>query len=487
MRNEWVIEKIKTLVIVVLFLSAILLLYFFWKGSSFDDFKFPDVNISADTIITPEASELVEPKNVQITFGPENYTQFSTNTRTLWQQFLQDYIAFSESENIFIEEIPMEKWKESMRLKSIRYEFSYDIPLSYLDALGATTIPQAEEIETFSIIAYSIASKESIFLYDRENDKYYRMVSDADYTTLEEQISQLEKEPHNIFYPIDLFFGVENHTLLPYDRQENLLTLASVSEASSSSTDQERKIAEKFFGENLDFIRKITEDDGTIVYMYGVGQKILTLHPLGIVEYSEEVDHNPSELSYYQSLTLATQFIANHGNWMTIDGKEIDPYLECSTKITDRSKETGYRFAFGLKQNGYPLYNDNGPQMIVELVGDQIVYYKRQIHTAYNSISREENLPQQVVSIIELLPAKYTTLALVLKENGMEISDVSADEQFNSVIKQISAVDIGYFKQKNQENEEFFTPAWVIRFSSVNVFFELYSGDYLGFVNEGAR
>lgn len=487
MKNEWAIEKIKTLIIVVLFFSAILLLYFFWKGSSFEDFKLSMPNISADTIITPEASELVEPKNVQITFGPENYTQFSTNTNELWLQFVKDYIAFSESENIFIEEIPIEKWKESMRLKSIRYEFAYDLPLSYMDALGATSIPQAESINTFSTIAYSVASKESLFLYDRQNEKYYRMVSDADYTSLEQEISRLESEPHNIYYPINLFYGVKNGTLLPYDRQERLHTFTSISEATDPSTDRERRIAEKFFGENLDFIRKITEDNGTIIYMYGLGQKILTLDPQGIVEYTEEINNDTTELPYYQALTLATQFVANHGNWMTIDGNEIDPYLECSTKIVDRSKKSGYRFAFGLKQNGYSLFNNNGPQMIVELIGNQIVYYKRQIHTPYNTIINEEENVPPVISIIELLPAKYTTLASVLKENGLEISNVSADEQFNSVMEQISAVDIGYFQQKNSEDEEFFIPAWIISFSSINVFFNLYTGDYLGFINEGVR
>lgn len=486
MKNEWVIEKIKSLVIVVLFLSAILLLYFFWKGFSLEEIRLPLTNFSTDTIITPNTSELVEPKNVQVTFGPENYTQYSTNTDTLWNNFVKDYIAFSESENIFVEEIPMEKWIESMQMKSIRYEFAYDLPLSYLDALGAASIPQAESIEAFSVIAYSVASRESIFLYDSQNDKYYRMVSDADYTSLEQQISQLNQTPHSIYYPINMFYGVRNDTLLPYDRQERLLTLSSVNEIKDSSKDRERKIAERFFGENLDFIRKIIEDDGTVIYMYGVGQKILTLDPQGIVEYTEEVDNDYRELPYYQSLNLATEFVARHGSWTTIDGKEIDSYLEYSTEINDSSRRKGYRFSFGLKQDGYPLFNDNGPQMIVELIGDQIVYYKRQIDTAYNTMSPETE-DRQIYSIIELLPAKYTTLALVLKENGAEISDVSADEQFNSVIEQITALDIGYFKQSDQEGDAFFIPAWVINFSSINIFFDLYSGDYLGFIDEATR
>lgn len=486
MRNEWIIEKIKSLVIVVLFLSAILLLYFFWKGFSLEEIRFPFTNFPTNTSITPVTTDLVSPKNIQVTFGPENYTQYSTDTNTLWSSFIKDYIAFSESENIFVEEIPMEKWVESMQMKSIRYEFAYDLPLSYLDSLGAASIPQSDSIEVFSVIAYSVASQESIFLYDGQNKKYYRMVSDADYTSLEQQISQLEQMPHSAYYPINMFYGVKNDTLLPYERQENLLPFSSVNEIKDSPKDLERKIAEKFFGENLDFIRKITEDDGTIIYMYGVGQKILTLDPQGIVEYTEEPDSDYTELTYYQSLNLATEFVAKHGNWITIDRKEINPYLEYSTEINGNSKRQGYRFSFGLKQNGYPLFTDNGPQIIVELVGDQIVYYKRQIDTAYNTVNLETDI-QQVCSIIELLPAKYTTLALVLKENGIEISDVSADEQFNSVMELITALDIGYFKQSYPEGESCFIPAWVINLSSINIFFDLYSGDYLGFIDEGAR
>ena len=485
MRNEWILEKIKSLIIVVLFFTAILLLYFFWKGFSLDEIRLPLSSFSSDTHVSPTSLDLVEPKNIQVTFGSENYTQYSTNTGDLWNDFVKDYIAFSESENIFIEEISMEQWIESMQMKSIRYEFAYSFPLSYLDALGAASISQVESIEV-SVIAYSVASRESIFLYDSQNEKYYRMVSDADYTALDEQISQLEQMPHAVYYPINTFYGVKNSTLLPYDRQENLFPLLSINEIKDSKKDQERKIAEKFFGENLDFIRKITEDDGTVTYMYGVGQKILTLNPQGMVEYTEDLSNNYTALTYYQTLDLATKFIANHGSWTTIDGKEIDPYLECSTKIAADAKKTGYRFTFGLKQNGYPLFNDNGPQMIIELIGNQIVYYKRQIDTAYNTIDSENEI-RSVCSIIELLPAKYTTLALVLKENGVEISDISADEQFNSVMEQITALDIGYFKRNNQEGEAIFVPAWVISRSSINIFFDLYSGDYLGFIDEGAR
>lgn len=491
MRNDWFVEKVKTSVIVVLFLSAILLLYFFWKGSTFEDIKFPLAGLPGENLVITKPSEIVMPKNVQVTFGADNYTLYSAKTRELWNQFLKEYITFSESENIFVEEIPAAKWRESMLMKSIRYEFSYSLPLSYLDALGATNIPQAESISSFSVIAYSIASKESIFVYDSINDKYYRMVSDADYTTLDARISELEAAPHDTYYPINMFYGINNDTLLPYQLQIALQPLYSSNEIADSSKDYERQIAEKFFGESLDFIRKITEDDGTIIYMYGVGQKLLTLDPRGIVEYTEELNNSYSQLSYYNSMKLASKFVSTHGNWLTLDGDPLDPYLEYSTKLSLDSKKEGYRFAFSLKQNDYPLYCINGPQIIVEVVGDQVIYYKRRIDITHKSLNEPtEVAPGQPVSIIELLPAKYSTLSFVLDQNDRKVSDTAAtvDEQFDSVVEQITAVSVGYFKQRDQDTgASFFVPTWVISLSSIDVFFDLYTGTYLGYTDEGAR
>ena len=88
MRRDWVIEKVKTLIIVVLFLPAILLLYFFWKGFSFDELRLELPQVSSENVLRLSPEELVAPKDVQVTFGPDNYSLYTSNTGELWKSFL---------------------------------------------------------------------------------------------------------------------------------------------------------------------------------------------------------------------------------------------------------------------------------------------------------------------------------------------------------------------------------------------------------------
>lgn len=489
MKQEWVIEKVKTAIIVVLFLSAILLLYFFWKGFSFDDIKLQFPTVLSDNIVVPMPEEVIKPRDVQVTFGPDNYSLYTANADVLWDRFVQDYISFSESENILVEEISESQWKESMQLKSIRYEFSYPLPLSYLEALGAASISQANGIHSFSIIGYSVASKESIFLCDRENNTYYRMVSDQDYTGLDEEISSLEQQPHSPCYPISMFYGVNNDTLLPYDLQTQLQPLFAQNESMEGGKNLEQSIAEKFFGENLDFIRKITDDDETIVYMYGLGQKILAISPDGKIEYTEEPGNTYTDLSFYDSVVLALKFVASHGNWVSFDGEPLEAYLVHCSAISSDKKQNTLRFTFGLEQNDYALYSQNGPQIIVEVTGSQVTYYRRNIDTAQKALNPGDYaLDGQTSPVIEILPASYHILAEILRNTGTEVPGQTADEQFNSVIQQITSVSAGYFEQADENTgEAYFVPAWVIQLNHVDVFFDLYSGVYLGYTNEKMR
>lgn len=489
MRRDWVIEKVKTLIIVVLFLTAILLLYFFWKGFSFDELRLELPQVSSENVLRLSPEELVAPKDVQVTFGPDNYSLYTSNTGELWKSFLLDLASFSKSENIFVEEISLSQWIESMQLKSIRYTFSYPLPTSYLESLGVAGFSQASGLEAFTTIGYSVASRESIFLSDRQTGKYYRMVSDRDYTSQDNQITSLETQPRSLCYPISMFYGAANATLLPYDLQSQLQPLAVHQEPAEDLEEYQQRIAEEFFGENLDFIRKITGENNQVVYMYGVGERVLSLDPSGRLEYSQQPGNSGSALSFYDALVLASDFVATHGNWLSFQKEPMDAYLIQAQALEENGRKNGYRFFFGDKANGYPLYSQQGAQILVEVTGNQVTRYERNTLSILQTLTSPEPAgTAQACPIIEILPADYHILAQILRQLGQEVSGETPDDQFNAVLQQISSVSLGYFEQINGETGAvYYTPCWVIRLSGANVFFDLYNGAYLGYLSETVR
>ena len=67
-------------------------------------------------------------------------------------------------------------------------------------------------------------------------------------------------------------------------------------------------VAENIFGDTLDFVRKITDVSGNETYMYGYGQKRLTLYVNGNIEFKEDINEENSP-NFYNDLETTLRFI----------------------------------------------------------------------------------------------------------------------------------------------------------------------------------
>ena len=67
-------EKIKNVVLVVLFLFTILLLYFFWKDEELKEFSLADLRFSDEKENVIAINDITVPSHIDICFGNETYT-----------------------------------------------------------------------------------------------------------------------------------------------------------------------------------------------------------------------------------------------------------------------------------------------------------------------------------------------------------------------------------------------------------------------------
>jgi hypothetical protein len=357
-------EKAKNVSLVVLFLSTVLLLYFFWGNISFGELR-PSSSEAGEEL--PETVDLVRPEQITINFGGDTYTVLPAGD--IWRNdtekdsFVEALGRFGPAENVRVEEITEKQYSQVMKLESIRAEFNYDIPLADFCELFDMQKPQSYDvIETVTSIGYSTAEGgNSLFICDGKNDRHFRLVAgsgesgngnNAGFPAL---IASAAAEEYNIYYPAGSYLGVENDNLIPFSVRTSLKGFPYRKEISSDQTEKINAVAEQFFGRNFDFVRKITEENGTIIYMYGYGQIVLIVNTDGSIEYKEGLTDNVKGQSFSEALETAVNFVANHGSWGAPEKTGMTPYLK--DVLPDPQNKDVRRFVFGMEINGNRLYS----------------------------------------------------------------------------------------------------------------------------------
>ncbi len=486
-----VIENIKNISLVVLFLTTVLLLYFFWGNISFDGLKSPSIQVTGEV---PETAVILRPEQIILNFGAENYTVVPPGE--LWYNnketgsFVEELVRFGPAENILVEEITYEKYQQVKGIKSIWASFNYAIPISdFCSNFGITKLQSYDVIETVTEIGYSTADRgNSLFIYDGKNRKQYRLLAedpkDQDNkgnTKFPALIDSIEAEGYNIYYPISSYLGIANDTLVPLSVEANLRSFPFLQDTYSYQTEKISVIAEKFFGGNFDFVRKITEENGTVIYMYGYGQNVLIVNTDGSVEYKEtQLSGNTMEQSFSGALETALNFIASHGAWESFEGAKLTPHLKNAIPLPNNEK--GYRFTFDIEINGNRLYYEEGEPVTVDVISGQVIYYKRHfIDFDQEDIEAVETYTaENAFSAVNLIAQNCKYIYSLLHQSG-EVNETSdLDVMLNEIAALVKDMKIGYVKLADKEATEI-PPVWVVTVNDTEFYFDLYTADPIGY------
>jgi regulatory protein YycH of two-component signal transduction system YycFG len=325
------IEAIKNVILVVLFFSTMLLLYFFWENPMVESFNISRMIGEDEIAEAPSIQDVTRPQETVVHLGGGIYTKLNEGEYDAWNQFILACNQFGKDESLVVEEIAKEQYNKIMEFRSIQYDFQYDIPFSSLCSLYQMTKVQSfDQIETASVMGYSTGSPESLFVYDGRNNKYYRLVSEVQETGLNNMITQIETGGYVTYYSIGTLVGTTNQNVLPLSIETNLGEVPYSPELDIRKEEGIIEFAQTFFGESFDFIRRIEESKGSIIYMYGYGERILTINADGSIEYKERMNSSGSQQDYFASLEAALQFVASHGTWETFDGNCSQTFRETS-------------------------------------------------------------------------------------------------------------------------------------------------------------
>ncbi|MEI8216116.1 MAG: two-component system activity regulator YycH [Eubacteriales bacterium] len=482
------IERIKTIFIVVLFMMTILLFYFLWKDISFGGIKLPlDFLGQGTTVVVPDTNQIIVPDAISVNFGGGNYTKITRNTNEYWLSFRNELNKFGETQNIAITEITKAQYEKVNSFRSIEVDFNFWLPfVASCNALDIKTQSNYGSIDAVSKVAYSSASPESILIYDGKNNKYYRMATAKDVTKIKDLITNIETKEKGKFYQLGAYLGIGNSTLMPVSTTSQMKKIGYNEELFVSTPNSMLSFEESFFGKGFDFVRKITENDNTTIYMYGYGKKILIINSNGKFEYKEELnDTDYNETSYFDSFDLAVKFISTHGGWNTINGNQISPRL-VSAKETLNSGKKGYKFTFEATVLGEPVnYEGSTYPLSVEMTGSQIINYQRELldirATEIEELS--DTKEKSAIAPIDIISKQYTYINQILSKEGIQVVGKTEDKLFEFTALRISDIKTGYFRTKEDSTTtiKFLIPAWIIELNNIQIYFDLYDGKALGY------
>lgn len=463
-----IIEQIKSGLLVVLTISTILLLYFFWGDMSLEDFSLIDTE---EEYAVMNAKEIVRPDQIIVSMGEDSYKLAPSNS---WNVMAEGLKKFAESETLVLEEITKEQYEQVMELSSLRASFHYPLSFNELcEAYGIKKSAAFDNVATVSELGYGSVSKESLLIFDETRDKCYRIIVTEEIPLLGQLLNELSLGEGAVYFTIDSYLGgeVKNNTLIPISIETNLKNFAYTKENYTLQPEKTAETAQDFFGKTFDFIRKIEEGNGTIIYMYGYGQKVLIVNKDGVIEYKEESTKASGDVGYAESLQTALNFIAGHGGFESLNGSEFEPYLkDVEYNVGDKK---GYRFTFGIKINNTKIHYQENQPIIVEVIHNQVTYFKRDLAEYEGSLEdMSSNSNREAYSAINMLAQNYEFFIQEMKMTG----------SFEEIAANIWSVEPGFvFVPEESEPRGEARAAWIVGFENMEAYFDLYTAEPIGF------
>ena len=459
------IENIKSALLVVLLLLTILLLSFFWGKPGFSNISKADQS-RYEAI---PAVLLLQPDRIDMCFGGESYAV----TDGRFQIIMDCFKAFSDSKNLTVEEISKDRYAEIMKYSSIKAVFEYYAPFSAVcEAYGIDKIPGSDLIDAVTELSYAANYDDRLFVFDSRTNKYYRIVGggNAVFAALKNEISEAEKNGATYFTLKNYMGGeIKNDTLCPFSLESELRDVSFYPEDFSALPEKTSSLVKGFFSDNFDFVRRIEQKNGTLIYMYGYGRIVVIAHNDGALEFRMVDDEKASaQLRYLDALERATSFIAANGAFETVGGTSFTPYIQ--DVVIDPDGKKGFRFIFGIKMNGGKIYYQDGAPLSVDVTGGRVSYVSRRLINI-DPAELENMNSREVFPAFNLLDGNFD----YIKET---MSAGSGDVSFEEIVEKVKRFDCGYVKTDKNDNTLY--ASWVVSIGGLEFYFGLDDGKPLG-------
>lgn len=420
--------------------------------------------------------DIISPQSFSINFGGGLHTRLYTDSYGMWNQTLKLLKSMYEKEHVVVKKADKKKWLEVREFRSIEMKFGDSIPMDILgDIIDQKEIGNIEAIKSIDHILISLSDGIAIYVADKEKDTYYSIKGNNVESNLYTIVKNIEHSKYDEYRDFRDIYGINNNTKIPRRLNDTIHEIEVVKEIDPERNIQVEAFAGTFFGENLDFVRKITETNGSVIHMYGYGQKILKINHQGALQYTEKIDERKAQkdIKIEDAMKIAVQFIREHGGWSNIDG-----YLKDIKYVENEGKKT-YKFSFGYRINGVPVYysDENGitdTAMEIEMLGEQVISYKRHLKREERGMKLLELIEKEMLSASQIIDANFETMSVDFLASKEDLAKREDEELVEEVLSGIQGVEIGYYNDFGEPAK--LIPVWIIKTDIMTYYIDVYDG-----------
>ncbi len=465
------LENFKNVVIVVLFVSAILLLYLLWQprlgGISVEGL----LERSAFSKEIPGPVQLVKPVYAAVSAGDGPFAIDTKDSGPMFAKAVEEMKAYLEQGSSQTQEISRDQYYQAMEgWESVQFELGAGLPLGEFCSYfcGTGTNGDAAGI-SLDVLGFSKASSESFFVLDRKAGKYYRLLFAEERQTVD-TLSAMAVSTDCSSYIASEILGGSGSALIPLALESSAAAVRSEDEFSSKGEAVRDRMASSIFGSTFDFVRRITDSYGNVTYMYGYGEKTFYASVDGSFAYNNEASES-SATGLFDDMETAVRFMSGLGGLGEESGMGLvlEKYSESGS---GRNRRRSFEFCQTL--DGIRISGEKGPAVSVTLTGGVVTEAFRNM--CFSSKPQQAEESGYAADGANVIASNANHIYNILNNNTLA---VASDEAFTQAAEEAVTLAQGLFASPKDGELK---PCWILTAKSgTRFFFDLYTAAPLGF------
>ena len=453
-------QKIKNLILIIMVVVCVYLSSTIWlelPDFLMYDFK-QDEAIVEEVIPQINVWNVVKPLKNIIKYK-DNYTVlYSYDDNNLWLtavNIIYDCFVNYDSSNVNNASV-------SFPTNYLKFDFPINMPIEiFVGQMKIDNSKLKEDIGYIKNIIIDLDNRNTIYFYNGvdtikiENDKIntdsiVSIIENIDYSkfikySIDEKIGE-----EKIQIPVPL----EQFARNPVFVQSELDVFDSVAI---------NKIAKDYFEKYYEYVRKVVEVSGNLVYMYR-NEKILKINAEGQLDFYDSNFEFNNNQDVHKSLITALNFTDE------FLGFPKDGYMKNVESIQIEGNY-GYRFTFSYKILDRPILFSRvreNAALQIDVIGDRVVSYKRFIRKI-DETQGDQKQDVEILSAVDVINKNMQSSQVT--DGIVELKPLKTE-----MIKNISNIYLGYFDLSRVSKEQVLRVVWVVEVGNKSYIFNAITG-----------
>lgn len=455
-------EKVKTIILTVLVVLSIFLTQKIWLVSSISGMQTEAINTEINQKKILEIRDaLLKPSKISVNLGAHYVNPaYNDDIWNLSRRVVKNYFIGDPD----VSPSTYEEYEQQRGVKSIEIFFGKNIPSVLISSVfGSVDNRIVRDIKEIQQILIPAVGSANVYILSNADTVYKATLEDSQGELIDEVFQYIEKQSYNRFY--SLFSDLGNPVLMPLSFNNTLPQIFIESKIDVTNDEAVVEHAKTFFDRNFDFIKTIKETSGSVLFIYGYGEKSVRINNRGRLEYSEDVG-NTASTNVISALDVAIDFVLKHGEFP--EGTYIK-------EINSVEKNKGYSFGFAYRINDRPLHftdhNIVNP-IEIEVYGEKVKNYK-------SFIRKEMELPYVEINKTMLLPHNIIDNNFQMLKEDYFYNLESESNEDDMLLKDIKSVNLVYLDNLEITRMQLITPSWEIILKDKAYYFDAYDGELI--------